>query len=268
MGNQINWSHPLSDGLVGCWLMNEGGGMAIYDSTKNGYDGAAVGATGEISWAGGKHGQAIDFVGDTKAAFQFTEIQFSATDAWTILWGCKTDDEDQEGVLLGQYDTVNNYIYMRGNASHYIRVNTHTGGSKDFTGVGSQTGGTFVVCAVTADGGGNLSLYLNGTHFETKTGETTSFRLDSIGNGYNSDTFTYDGRMDYVYVYNRDLTAGEIAHLYREPFCFMKRARPELYVTAAAPTGAPQVIMIMSAIPLFVIFGLAAGFAWTRRRAA
>ena len=24
--SQINWGHPLSQGLVGCWLMNEGGG--------------------------------------------------------------------------------------------------------------------------------------------------------------------------------------------------------------------------------------------------
>ena len=26
LGSQINWGHPLSKGLVGCWLMNEGRG--------------------------------------------------------------------------------------------------------------------------------------------------------------------------------------------------------------------------------------------------
>jgi hypothetical protein len=27
LGSQINWGHPLSRGLVGCWLFNEGGGF-------------------------------------------------------------------------------------------------------------------------------------------------------------------------------------------------------------------------------------------------
>src|SRR4030042_101428 len=34
LGSQINWGHPLSRGLVGCWLMNEGGGLPFSQSRK------------------------------------------------------------------------------------------------------------------------------------------------------------------------------------------------------------------------------------------
>jgi len=31
MGTQIDWTDPLSQGLVGCWLFNEGGGSEAFD---------------------------------------------------------------------------------------------------------------------------------------------------------------------------------------------------------------------------------------------
>ena len=33
---QINWSHPSTKGLVGCWLFNENGGMQAWDSSPYG----------------------------------------------------------------------------------------------------------------------------------------------------------------------------------------------------------------------------------------
>lgn len=35
IGSTVNWSHPLSKGLVGAWLMNEGAGNRINDLSKN-----------------------------------------------------------------------------------------------------------------------------------------------------------------------------------------------------------------------------------------
>ena len=34
IGSQIDWSHPLAKGLVGCWLMNEGGGNVVNDIAR------------------------------------------------------------------------------------------------------------------------------------------------------------------------------------------------------------------------------------------
>ena len=35
LGSQLNYSHPLSQGLVGCWLMNEGGGKILTDLSRD-----------------------------------------------------------------------------------------------------------------------------------------------------------------------------------------------------------------------------------------
>jgi len=34
LGQQINWTHPLARGLVGCWLMDEKGGLTVRDYSK------------------------------------------------------------------------------------------------------------------------------------------------------------------------------------------------------------------------------------------
>lgn len=46
LGTPINRSHPLAQGLVGCWLLNEGGGLRARDSTRlNKVDGALTAST-------------------------------------------------------------------------------------------------------------------------------------------------------------------------------------------------------------------------------
>ena len=38
-GAMLNRGHPLSRGLKGCWLMNEGGGKIVNDLSGNGNTG-------------------------------------------------------------------------------------------------------------------------------------------------------------------------------------------------------------------------------------
>ena len=49
LGSIIDWSHPLARGLVGCWLLNEGGGDAIYDMVEN-----RKATISGLSWGSGK----------------------------------------------------------------------------------------------------------------------------------------------------------------------------------------------------------------------
>jgi len=39
LGTPLNHSHPLAGGLVGCWVMNEGSGTLVKDSSGHGNDG-------------------------------------------------------------------------------------------------------------------------------------------------------------------------------------------------------------------------------------
>ena len=43
LGIQIDWSNPITKGLVGCWLFNEGSGDKVYDLSGNGNTGTLTG---------------------------------------------------------------------------------------------------------------------------------------------------------------------------------------------------------------------------------
>src|SRR5687767_11513956 len=45
-GIQVNWGHPLANGLIGCWHMNEGSGNRIYDATHKYGHGSLIATTG------------------------------------------------------------------------------------------------------------------------------------------------------------------------------------------------------------------------------
>ena len=235
LGSQIQLGHPSIDGLVGCWLMNEGSGNIIQDLSGNGRHGTAVGATGEISWSTGQDGPVVEFVGDTKAAYQFSPITFLSTDRWTLVWSMKTDGDAAEGVVLGEYDTSDDYIFI--SAGSYVRFTNSLGASKDIT---VNVASAWHTLAYVADGTGNITLYVDGKYQEKVTGATTSFILDSIGNGYNSDNYTYDGQVSHVSAYNRALSASEIADLYREPFAMFYRDPIELWSAATQGGAAPS----------------------------
>ena len=53
----LNRSHPLSRGLVGLWLFNEGSGNKVFDLSGNGNTGTLQGTT--PSWTSGKYGSAV-----------------------------------------------------------------------------------------------------------------------------------------------------------------------------------------------------------------
>ena len=50
-----------TDGLVGAWLLDEGKGEAVTDSSDNGLDGKI--AKGKPKWVDGKFGGAMEFGG-------------------------------------------------------------------------------------------------------------------------------------------------------------------------------------------------------------
>ena len=63
-GATINWGHPLANGLVGNWLLNEGAGIKARNSVKGGAsDGTLTNFlwTSVSGWTGGKFGTCLTF---------------------------------------------------------------------------------------------------------------------------------------------------------------------------------------------------------------
>ena len=55
-----NPAHPLADRLVGCWLLNEGAGQVVRDSSGQRHDGSF---SGSPVWTPGTFGPAVEFDG-------------------------------------------------------------------------------------------------------------------------------------------------------------------------------------------------------------
>lgn len=236
-GSLLNKSHLLARGLVGFWLFNEGSGNVVSDLSGNGNHATATGTISEITWQSGPDGGVVDFVGNSIAYFAFKQaISWAAADAWTIIVKCISDGDAGEEMLLGKYNDTNNYIWWRGGS--YFRFYSNTGNAANFTSVTSFT--SWATYAVVAKGDGNLYLSIDGL-FKEKVAVATDFVIDNIGNGYNSLAYEWDGRVSYVLIYNRALSAFEIALIYREPFCMIRqRGRLSFWSAPAVAAAAAR----------------------------
>jgi len=241
LGLQVNWGHPLARGLVGCWLINEGSGNKVFDSSGNGNNGIAAGTTSEISWQSGPDGSVVDFVGNAIAYFD-VGITFGATQPFTIIICAERDGTDIEGIVCGNPDGTNDYIWLG-----YSTTGVYWEGAND----GWDTGNiglvpvAWNVYAFTSDGKGANStrrVYLNGILVATSAANKIgSFILKGIGNGYSNAIYAFDGRVKYASAYNRILSASEIALRYREPFCMFDQGIP---VSQMYDYGAPPGVVV------------------------
>lgn len=80
-GAQLDRTHPLAQGLVGCWLMNEGGGLSVHDYSGN--DNSGLLENGPV-WSPGVDGWACAFPGTTDSA-RLPAASFPNGDAWSFV---------------------------------------------------------------------------------------------------------------------------------------------------------------------------------------
>jgi len=277
--------------LVGCWLMNEGGGDTIYDLSGNGNDGTL---TGDTHWVPGKYGSCLDFDGDG----DYVQI----TDDATLSFGDGTNDSPFSIVAwVNMDDATEFYIMSKGPVDDisgdewlfsvndddklYFRVTDNSPGNREEV-ISDNTvtsdEGTWVQYVATYDGRGGedaqngLFIYRNGQFIaqtQTDQGSYTAMHDTSspvfIGALWPEEPHPYggesNGAIDNVMIYNRALGADEIQQPYSDPFCMFRVVRPELYVTSGGePSGGGRVIFIMSTLgwPLLIIVVVSLSFYW------
>lgn len=280
LGRQLRIGHPLTHGLVGCWLMNEGSGNKIYDLSGNNHVGTR-GGTGTI-WTAGKFGPAQLFnsnddyitMGDSDA-FSFTDGV--ADKPFSVLLYLKTTATDDGNICLAKYwdwDPFSgeyNIIFKAGANGVYAQL---LGGltTRRIKITGSQTiaSGVYYQLILTYDGFGSeygLNIYLDGVIDASATkGEDGGYiKMTNysspleIGVGLRGDGGTnrfFDGVIDYFYLFNRALSASEIAQLYQFPFCMVGREPIELWAAISGAVGdltvnvSDSVIVAESVTPL------------------
>jgi hypothetical protein len=203
-------SAQTTGGLISHWSFDEGGGTIAYDSSSYGANGTIFGAV----WTGGRLGSALQFNGVSD--YVGVNINLPVTEYTFAAWFKTTA---ANGALMSVVDPVSpsapahdRHLGLQGG-----RVCHRVWSEETYCSPGAYNDGLWHLAAVTVGNGGG-HLYVDGVLVATGNKTASDFNWQSglvIGNHGSYGAFA--GAIDDVRIYNRVLSAAEIASLYAPP---------------------------------------------------
>lgn len=247
IGSKLNYGHPLTRGLIGCWLFNEGSGDKVFDCSKLSNHGTINGVAAQSSisgWDGGPDGPVILFDGSN----DYIRMELNKTimgNKPTIVFGFRPIGV-QAGIGMMQVanslSSATPWILVQGAASSSLRW--------------CIDGGTKITQALNDNRWYNIAAKYDGTTWRAyKNGVADGIYVGALGSNAGSYTWLGNGysgcfkcQMAYYFVYNRDLSDIEIALLNIFPYCMFDNSfRFEWGVAEAEPPGSnfiPRIIIM------------------------
>ena len=195
--------------------MDEGSSTTAYDKSGNGNNGTLQNGP---TWVNGKFGKALSFDGSNDYVDCGNDSSLNPSNITMEAWakanslsnwaGIVTNKKDANHGINLQMGTVQNIAALVGDGSSWVYVKTSWAPST----------GVWYHIVVTHEGTTN-KLYVNGNLEDTKTkglAYSTPTTKTVIGYFYydTSGSLPFNGTIDEVRIYNRALTADEIADLY------------------------------------------------------
>ncbi len=231
-GIRLNKSHPLARGLVGYWLLNEGSGNKVFDLSGNGNEMSFVNSP---VWSPGNFGQSILFDDGSSQYLEYSSPIITDYPVTLLAW-FNQDDDTIACHLIGFADNSVDDEYVRivtvgagdgtGIIRLQLRITGEAGHNVDAT--SSWNVNTWnMACAVYKSATERI-VFLNAGSEATDTDSARfAIGLDNTTIGRMSrlnPTNYMSGKIGLAMIYNRALSASEIALLHREPFCMFDRA--------------------------------------------
>ena len=259
-GVMINPLHPLSKGLVGYWLFNEGTGSKVYDISGHGNHGTLKNMAPNVQnsgWTGNKFGGGLKFDGSNdyvlisrNSLIDVVSNSKITLSAWIYPL---SDGEGDSGRIFGKsvFSTTDGYFFC---------VNAESSGEVEIYGrvyhatTNAQTNGTsklainqwhHVAMVYNELNDNKVKLYVNGV-LDAGAQQAGS---GAIGDDSDRDLHigeavdlnrAFDGSIDEVRIYNRALSIAEIKILYHNPFCNLSHVPIRRYyvpIVGVSPTG-------------------------------
>ncbi len=276
-GAPINWSHPLAKGLVGFWLMNEGGGNKIYDLSGNNNTGTltnmAIPATATSGWNPSRTGMGLSFDGvndyvnipDT-ASLRPTTLTISAwvnpnspgTYARILSKGLSVSERDYS---IGKQDTKATFFFYN-STNAQVWTTTDTWASLFPSGSWNH-----LAVSYTQGSGASLRFYVNGV---LKAGSWTvgtgnvNFEYDTnplyIGTCFSTIvTEQFNGLIDDVRIFNRELSPQEVMESYINPLGIFRKNKLWLFKAtegseSVSPSVSESVSPSASGLPTYTLY--------------
>ena len=213
----INRSHPLARGLVGAWTFQDGGGSVLRDVSGHGHDGTLTNMDPATDWVTSRYGGALDFDGvndyvDCGAGDHLNRVSVAV---WcTPASGSRGDIAG----VWGSGNSIREFILLKGTVADRFALYVTDGSS--FPNAVSSTAivaGREYFVVGTYDGS-NVSIFVDGS-LEASTSSSLSVQNTSepMKIGASADA-NFDGGLSAVFMWNRAISANEVADLYTRPF--------------------------------------------------
>lgn len=235
---RINRAHPLVNGLVNCWLFNEGGGNPV--DLASGLANLSITDLTNTKWAAGPAGigiQATINAGTTRGITISPTISTTSIFTWDGLLAPSANFSDNFGTIFSQSGSTG--LWMRGTPSGGFtgRMEWYGASGTIFSNANATLDGKVHHHCLTATGtSATATWYFDGS-FDTSGTVTTPgiTGVDSMFNDPSSDT--YDGLCFFQRLWNRALSAQEVAWLAAEPYAFLSPKVVRRYFIPAVGGG-------------------------------
>ena len=223
VGSQVNWGNPLSKGLVGCWLLNEGGGGIAINLANTKSLAAGVAAGRSLTREG------LKFTASTNIFAVGSAVNLSLPFTIIIAMTKKIAVGTSSAFLLvGKHGSSTNYskldwFFTSTAPAHSNLRYAYYSGSEQRIDISNQYGinTPFDTCGCTYDGT-NMTGFLNGVRELTAAGTPTNpaanVRIGLWFGGAGCILTTYK----YTYIWQRVLSDNEIRQLYIQPYQFIQ----------------------------------------------
>jgi len=241
-GIQLNKSHPLARGLTACWLFNEGTGGEVCDLGRFNVTGYFEGSGSAVpDWVAGPGGYCLEFNGGSHECIRCGtgKLGWDQTNEISVVTSFMNTSGAQYGRDLFHRSAYSNPVrlYLMG---WNMTWDVDTDGTSTEVSFSTSANTWYHVAGTWTSGRGRI--YKDGVLADSDAGSgNLGFYNDNqevnIGGFYNagSPSNGVTGRIPYVYVWNRELSAAEVARLYREPFAMFEElvGPASIYATAA-----------------------------------
>ena len=207
LGTPLDYSNPLSQGLVGAWVMNEGSGDRIYDASGNAKDGVFDGTF----WAATSKG-VVPTNDSEDDKIDISSLILSGT--MSVISSVRAKDGLARQQILHGDNTL--FYWVQNDVPNRQAFYNGAGYVYDNTGFPVDE---WITIAVTNDVSKPLiSFYQNGNFTASNASaiDTTHTNISLMGTNSGGDYLV--GSMEYCYIYDRILSPHEIAELHVDPY--------------------------------------------------
>ena len=232
-GMQINRSHPLAKGLVGCWVMNEATGGKVFDLSGNDNNGTITSA----DWVA----DGLDFNGssDYVVSIDTNDVGDYSKDFTVSIMFASTDtgSGSSRGQLVGQAAWLSNggkpgFRIALDGGQIWIALEDNTNSRAiGLFGSGFNDGNVHTVTVVFKPGSTTTKVFVDSISQGTldtsnepdASGNTDYFCIGAVIRNGDTTLQYVDATIYDSYIYNRALSPTEIAWLNREPYAMFQR---------------------------------------------